>query len=399
MLLKKPFENPDTTHLSDGDQRQYVSQVAQKKDASIETLRGLAALLLVAFHAVEPSVSAASNSWADYFAYTFSLIRMPLFTVISGYVYALRPIQAGPWSGIMRFLKGKSRRLLLPLFSSIAIVACLRATMGKTPESTSGIMDWLSFFTHSYQIYWFLQGLMWVFLLIAILEQFRLLKTLRRWLIALIAVTVIGKMMPGTDFFSFWALGYLAPFFLLGIGLHRFEAQLKNPAIVQTIAILALGLLFFQQVNWWVGLEINTSRLSTMSILVGMSSCFTLILMRCSIQPLAILGKHSFAVYLYHIIGISVASKFLAVLGISGNSLLLIASKCVAGIGLSLFAESIFHKFKITKFLFLGLKSRQLHAHNQRPFAKGDKITGSHPSKTIGLISATNTKPIQRVLT
>ena len=58
------------------------------KEDSIETLRGIAILLIVVFHCI-PEVPIPSGEF-DYahLAYSFRLIRVPLFTAISGYIYA-----------------------------------------------------------------------------------------------------------------------------------------------------------------------------------------------------------------------------------------------------------------------------------------------------------------------
>jgi fucose 4-O-acetylase-like acetyltransferase len=56
----------------------------------------------------------AEDSGWTYFFFSFEYLRMPLFTVISGYVYSLRP--AGN-STFLKFIQGKGRRLLLALLS------------------------------------------------------------------------------------------------------------------------------------------------------------------------------------------------------------------------------------------------------------------------------------------
>ena len=65
-----------------------------------------------------------ADSYWRFFADFFIYFRMPLFAFISGYVYASKPF-AGQAS---RFLAGKTRRLLLPLFivgTSFALVEWL----------------------------------------------------------------------------------------------------------------------------------------------------------------------------------------------------------------------------------------------------------------------------------
>ena len=63
----------------------------------MQTLRGIACLLLVAFHAIGSSSASglhvADSSVYRHFTNLFVHIRMPLFTFLSGLVYAYRPLR------------------------------------------------------------------------------------------------------------------------------------------------------------------------------------------------------------------------------------------------------------------------------------------------------------------
>ena len=84
------------------------------RNLEIDTLRGLACLLLVAYHVIgaTPSIGLKlSDGLLRELNDDLAYIRMPLFTFLSGFVYALRPY-AGNWSA---YLKGKATRLLVPM--------------------------------------------------------------------------------------------------------------------------------------------------------------------------------------------------------------------------------------------------------------------------------------------
>src|SRR5690606_1429875 len=94
------------------------------RDEGIECLRGVAIILVVMGHVIGgtpeyglklPEQSAYRYFFHDWFVH----IRMPLFTVISGYVYAMRPITT--MARVPRFVTRKCRRLLIPFL--IAAVA------------------------------------------------------------------------------------------------------------------------------------------------------------------------------------------------------------------------------------------------------------------------------------
>ncbi|MCG8527280.1 MAG: acyltransferase [Opitutales bacterium] len=347
------------------------------RDRPIETLRGLAALLLVAYHSIEvsPEVPKGSDVYA-YFAYTFSMIRMPLFTVISGYVYAMRPLLFQQPNCSLRFFTGKARRLLLPLFGATAIYAGLRWVGGSEPEASAEWWEWLSFFTHSYHVYWFLQGLLWVFVFTWILEKMKLLSKLKSFIPVFIITTVMGSVMPGSDLFSFWALGYLAPFFLLGLGLRRFEHQLNILWVSRLMAGVAIASLLLQQMIWWKDLPINITRFSWMSALVGMSCCWILVYKRFHFKPLAKIGKDAFPIYLYHLIGIAIATMLLRTMEISGNTVALFFLKVLMGVGLPMLMNEVLKRNSVTRLIFLGLKKSKKRG-NYGPHKNPIFMTGS----------------------
>src|SRR5689334_19069336 len=88
------------------------------KDQSIETLRGIAILLVVAGYIsrefilpmdlTHPSLTV---SILKYIEHTLSTIRMPLFTVISGYLYAASPVT---FETLKKLISGKFRRIMVP---------------------------------------------------------------------------------------------------------------------------------------------------------------------------------------------------------------------------------------------------------------------------------------------
>src|SRR6185295_5386420 len=72
---------------------------APAESQRLQTLRGVACLLLVAFHAIgnhpTSGLHVADDSSFRFFANLFQYVRMPLFTFLSGFVYAYRPVLPG----------------------------------------------------------------------------------------------------------------------------------------------------------------------------------------------------------------------------------------------------------------------------------------------------------------
>src|SRR3569833_297723 len=87
-----------------------------RESLRVETLRGLACMLIVAFHVIGSHTASGLHVSEDspyrYFANLFMHLRMPLFTFLSGFVYAYRPVIRGQ---VRAFAAKKLLRLLLPL--------------------------------------------------------------------------------------------------------------------------------------------------------------------------------------------------------------------------------------------------------------------------------------------
>ena len=89
---------------------------AQTEHIRLQSARGLACLLLVAYHVIGDPVTGGlrlpASSLYHYFTLLFLPLRMPLFAFLSGFVYAYRPVAYG---SRLRFLGKKLRRILVPL--------------------------------------------------------------------------------------------------------------------------------------------------------------------------------------------------------------------------------------------------------------------------------------------
>ncbi|WPU97154.1 acyltransferase family protein [Mucilaginibacter sabulilitoris] len=83
----------------------------------METLRGLAIILMVLGHVIggtsRDGLQVADDSIWRFSYYALQYIRMPLFTVISGFVYAYKPVSR--FTTNSKFIAGKINRLLIPL--------------------------------------------------------------------------------------------------------------------------------------------------------------------------------------------------------------------------------------------------------------------------------------------
>jgi fucose 4-O-acetylase-like acetyltransferase len=94
----------------------WCGMTTKQRDNHVDTIRGISCLLLVVWHVIGDSsttgLHVAPHSYWRYFADIFIYFRLPMFAFVSGYVYGKRPFEGDA----RRFLTGKARRLLLPMF-------------------------------------------------------------------------------------------------------------------------------------------------------------------------------------------------------------------------------------------------------------------------------------------
>ena len=140
---------------------------------------------------------------------------MPLFSFLSGYVYALRPYRHDPAA----FIAGKARRLLDPMLIVGTLFALLQTV---TPGTNFKGYNWPMLHIIPVAHYWFLESLFLIFIVIVALEHFKAMATERRFAVVLFAAACLHVAEPFPVYFGLLGAAYLLPFVLLGIWCNRF---------------------------------------------------------------------------------------------------------------------------------------------------------------------------------
>lgn len=129
---------------------------ARSDQLPIETTRAIATLLLVAYHVIGAGPHAGLQ--IDYpsdlrlFADFLLDLRMPLFAMIAGLVFAMKPLSP---SGLPHFFAGKVRRLVVP--GIVAMLAFeIAGSLGHTQLDVKS--HYLQPFVTGYAHFWFLQS-------------------------------------------------------------------------------------------------------------------------------------------------------------------------------------------------------------------------------------------------
>jgi glucans biosynthesis protein C len=276
-----------------------------KKNESIETLRGLAIILVVFGHIIgfdkTGGMRVADDSIFRYLYFTLEYIRMPLFTVISGWVYANKPIMN---ADRLKFIKGKLRRLIVPMLVISTLLFLFRMVIPgtNTKPELSALPNNLIF---PYDLYWYLYSLFVIFIVISILDTQPFFRKLEGWFTTLacafVALAISKTFLEEVpNFFSFKGATYLFPFFVLGIGLYRFRDTLLNSkSAFLLLCVFAISFVI-QQMTWFGYLPMQEKH-SVLGITVGLSAVMLLFYLKIKNNLLVWIGSYAYSIFLFHV--------------------------------------------------------------------------------------------------
>lgn len=291
---------------------------------SIDTLRGLACILLVGFHVIGHDSTAGLRLPHEHVLPqvndALALLRMPLFSFLSGFVYAWRPYSGQPEA----FVKAKVRRLLIPLLLVGTFFAVLQSF---TPGANAGQYDWRLLHIVPVAHYWFLESLFIIFMLTVVLEHFGLMAAPRQFALVWLAAASIFLLNPMPIYLGLQGATYLLPFFLLGLGSNRFGDRLPRAAVLSATAAALVALVLY------LVLVARTLPDRSQPVALAISVCACVFLLRChfEVRWLAWIGVYSFGIYLFHSMFSAASRIALLQLGVHSISLLFVLG-LVAGV-------------------------------------------------------------------
>ncbi|RWR08163.1 acyltransferase family protein [Paenirhodobacter populi] len=282
-----------------------------KREMHVETIRGIACIALVSYHAVGSTphngMELAATDWLAILQQCFIDMRMPLFSFVSGYVFVSI---ARPGRNWLQMLRVKARRLLLPMAAVGTLFWLLRTAAGYHEVPLYRI------FFFPYAHFWFLQA---TFLLMAALLVLNALTAGWRGALTPVqaarnaaclglggALLYILSLNVGLSFFSTFQAIHLAPFFMTGhvLGLvgkplfSKLAERARYPAgIIPLLLLVLLG-------TWLAvaGVPLNRDLPHrSLSIFIGLGTALSLFVLRPRNRILAWIGDKSYAVYLFHV--------------------------------------------------------------------------------------------------
>lgn len=333
-----------------------METIRSNKDLNIETLRGLAIFFMVFGHIIgytaQDGLKVPDDSGWRYSYYILQYIRMPLFTVISGFVYAYKPLSR--FSSVPKFLERKVNRLLVPLIVVSTLFFLLQYfTPGTNGKTKLGEIWTIYLFPFAH--FWFLQGMIITFLLVTALEKLKLLDNLKTALLCLfIAAMVFFSGLVDLRFFSFQHVPFLLTFFLLGLILKRFFDLIFTKTNMLVVGLVFLGSMSYQ-LYVYDGPKMPMFLDHGLTLLVGSSACMLLINLGLQNQRLIWLGNFSYGIYLFHVFGTAAARIFLLKLHVT-NNLVHVFVGLLIGLGAPIILQLMVPKRSLLALMFFGDK-------------------------------------------
>jgi len=332
-----------------------------KKNLSIETLRGIAILLVVMGHVIGSGPTGGMKIdfphplrylyvWIDY-------IQMPLFTAIAGWVYALKPFSISVT--FKSFFHKKVMRLLIPM----AVVGTLYFFVQYIIPGTNRKGDFgeiWRIYVFPYTIYWYLPSLFLIFMVQWIIDCRHWMQTTRQWIIWCIVSLFLsvtndmGIMHLIPNLFSFkGALGQL-PYFFAGVAAYRFHSlyHLPNARWFVAGAILS-GFILIQLVWYSPNHEASVSHLLYGLTLIPV--LFLLLNIKWKNRFCTWIGGYAYSIYLFHGFGTSGGRILLKAIGINSTPVIFIFATIIA-VCCSIMVDALASRFKWSRKLLLGVR-------------------------------------------
>lgn len=318
----------------------------------VETARLLAIVLLVMYHVVGFSnhggMRLPDGHILRLFVDALVDLRMPLFACIAGYVYGLRPVAS---EDIVGFHIGKLRRLALPGAVAITLFMVF-ANVARTPFAVGA--DWWQSYVTPYAHFWYLQAILVIF---AVYCTFDIL-TRGRWVLASLAVVSGLYLIPGVQISSVLSASgalYLAPYFILGIVICRYQDWLaQQRRAVFVVAAFAMGIAAVANLATLIETgSFSGNRRDLQSLLFGLSASSLCLLYLPALPGMPRLGALSYMIYLYHVFATSGTRRVLHALDI--DSLWLhVPLGIVAGIIFPVVIYALAKRYQLSRWVVLG---------------------------------------------
>lgn len=317
-----------------------------KRNLEIDTLRGIACILLVSYHVIgnTPHSGLKVNSGIYHDINQLLIyVRMPLFTFLSGIVYSYRPFS----DNLLLFLKKKVRRLMFPMLSVGTIFALLQFLI---PNTNSSFTNWSTIHIYPVAHFWFLESIFIIFCLVAILELLKIFESIKGFLLIFFLSIFLYVSNIHVAVFSISGAIYLFPYFLLGMFYQRYEYDKYLTSYIRMLLMITIVvLLILMQIDI---IPLYGKR-TIVGIFVGILSCSLFLSLKLNINTIAKIGLYSYSIYLFHVFFTASMRMLLKKLSFTDTNIFFWCCLAFGVIG-PIITEILFNGTNFTRIAFLG---------------------------------------------
>ncbi|WP_431816635.1 acyltransferase family protein [Gordonia jacobaea] len=326
------------------------------RNPAVDTLRGIACILLVCTHVIghdaQSGIQVDDDSAFRWFVDSAVYLRMPLFSFLAGLVYAWRPLDS--LGAYPEFMGKKVRRLLIPYLVFVPLIGVVQTYLpGANNPPEGNVATWL---LYSISPYWFLLSTFWIFAVVALLDSFKLLSRPEATLAAIAGLIVVNVLLPDapTVLQAQNALT-LSVFFLAGLATARFQFDSLRPAPLAALSVVFAALIAYTQFGVFGVLDYADSRSDLGGIAIGILFPVLFLAFRWQSRALAWIGVYSSGIFLLHSFAIGGTRAFLSKAGITSDGFQFFTLG-VAGIFLSILGVIVLRKARVGR-VMLGEKA------------------------------------------
>jgi fucose 4-O-acetylase-like acetyltransferase len=274
----------------------------------VETLRGLACILLVSYHVIgNTSENGLQLPADDIFSFANRLfldVRMPLFSFISGFVFSA---YARDLSVLGDKIMAKVRRLLVPM---VAVGTLHYWTQYVFAHGGQDQPPYYQLFILPYDHFWYLQATFIIMIVVFAVTYWLKGNGTRAAAILLVpcvlAYPVVDRWYP--DVFSSYKALYLAPYFLTGYLISHsaalraeFDEASKQWRVIAAMSLLVALLFVIEYLLLDRVIVFQEIGRRALGLVVGLSTCVFFFVVRFRSHFLAFIGDKSYAIFLFHV--------------------------------------------------------------------------------------------------